>query len=81
MLFAFVVLCLGDFVNNRKASEWYKFKEEIRAYFEALGASSTTNARLKGTRGRHDIDVLVRLKFSGYEILWLVEEKTVLKYF
>lgn len=62
-------------MGSRKDSEWYKFQEEIRDHFEALGASATTNVSIKGVRGSHDIDILVKPKFFGHEILWLVEAK------
>ena len=62
-------------MSKRKDSSWYKFQEEIKEHFEALGAVAETNVSLSGVRGTHDIDVLVKPKFLGREILWIIEAK------
>lgn len=61
--------------NKREESEWYKFQEEIKNHFESLGATASSNVRIQGSRGYHDIDVLIRPKFFGKEIIWIVEAK------
>lgn len=62
-------------MSKQKSSDWYKFQEEIKDHFEALGASASTNEKVGGVRGSHDVDVLVKPKFYGREITWLVEAK------
>lgn len=60
---------------NQKESGWYQFQEEIKSHFESIGASAESNIKVNGVRGSHDIDVLVKPKFFGREITWIVEAK------
>lgn len=62
-------------VKKRINSEWYKFQEEIKRHFESLGAIAHTNMHVQGVRAKHDIDVLVELKFFGKEVKWVIEAK------
>lgn len=55
--------------------DWFLFQEEIKEYFENLGCDSKTNVSLKGVRTKHDIDVLVKSKFLGHNITWVIEAK------
>jgi|TARA_R110002012_G_scaffold319883_2_gene541667 hypothetical protein len=57
------------------SSDWYQFQEEICAYFESIGASAKTNITVQGVRTSHDIDVLVKTKFLGEDLTWIVEAK------
>lgn len=59
----------------KESPNWYSFQEDIKNHFESLGMMATTNARIEGVRGSHDIDVLVKPKFLGRDITWLVEAK------
>ena len=59
----------------RKTSAWYKFQEEIKDHFISIGADAQTNVRVQGVRTSHDIDVFVRTKFLGEDLVWLVEAK------
>ncbi|WP_241285469.1 restriction endonuclease [Chryseobacterium arthrosphaerae] len=54
---------------------WYLFQEEISEYFKSLGFETETNTTIQGIRTTHDIDVLVRTKFMGRNLLWIVEAK------
>ncbi|RPA23017.1 restriction endonuclease [Shewanella frigidimarina] len=58
-----------------KKEDWYQFQELIREHFESLGADAETNVRLQGVRTCHDVDVLVKTKFLGEDITWVVEAK------
>ena len=58
-----------------EGSDWYQFQEEICAYFESIGASAETNVTVQGVRTSHDIDVLVKTKFLGEDLTWIVEAK------
>lgn len=62
-------------VKKVKDASWHKFQEEIKEHFESLGATASTNVKVEGARGVHDIDVLVSPKFLGREITWIVEAK------
>ena len=55
-----------------ETSEWFQFQEEICAYFESIGAIAETNVTIQGVRTSHDIDVLVKTKFLGEDLIWMV---------
>ena len=54
---------------------WYKFQEDIKSIFLELGCDAQSNIRLEGVRTVHDIDVLVRSKYLGQPIQWIIEAK------
>lgn len=58
-----------------ETSDWFQFQEEICAYFESIGAIAETNVTIQGVRTSHDIDVLVKTKFLGEDLIWIVEAK------
>lgn len=62
-------------MNKRTNSDWYIFQEEIKKYFESLGTQAETNVKLIGARGEHDIDILIRTKFLGRDVIWIIEAK------
>jgi Restriction endonuclease len=55
--------------------EWFSFQEIVRDFFVGLGLDAKTNVTVKGIRTTHDIDVLVKTKFLGQEVIWIVEAK------
>lgn len=61
--------------KKREDSEWYKFQEDIRNHFESMGTDAKTNVKVTGVRGEHDVDVLVKSKFLGRDITWIIEAK------
>lgn len=61
--------------ENKKQPEWYKFQEEIKEHFISIGADAETNVTLQGVRTPHDIDVVVKTKFLGDDITWIIEAK------
>lgn len=58
-----------------ESSDWYQFQEDICEYFDSIGASAETNVTVQGVRTSHDIDVLVKTKFLGEDLTWIVEAK------
>ena len=58
-----------------KSSNWYNFQEEICAYFNSIGTDAKTNQTIQGVRTRHDIDVFVKTKFLGEDMIWIIEAK------
>lgn len=58
-----------------KSSNWYNFQEEICAYFKSIGTDAKTNQTIQGVRTRHDIDVFVKTKFLGEDMVWIIEAK------
>lgn len=57
------------------AEDWKNYQENAAEFFRSLGLSAKTDVRLKGVRTTHDIDVVVRSKHVGFEVLWLIECK------
>lgn len=58
-----------------KKIDWFEFQEDIKDHFNSLGADAETNVRVQGVRTCHDIDVLVKTRFLGENITWVVEAK------
>jgi len=55
--------------------DWYQFQEDICLYFQSIGASAETNVTVRGVRTNHDIDILVKTKFLGEDLTWVIEAK------
>ena len=55
--------------------DWYQFQERICNHFNSIGARAETNVKVQGVRTNHYIDILVKTKFLGQNILWIVEAK------
>lgn len=55
--------------------DWFKFQEDICSHFISIGASAKTNVTVQGVRTKHDVDVLVKTKFLGEDLTWIVEAK------
>ena len=56
-------------------ARWQQYQEDAAALFRSLGLDATTDERLDGVRGAHNIDVVVRSRRAGLEQLWVVECK------
>jgi restriction system protein len=56
-------------------AEWSDYQEKVAQFFRDLGLSAETNVTMQGVRTSHDVDVVVRSKHAGLEVLWLVECK------
>ena len=56
-------------------ARWKEYQEEAAALFRSLGLEATTDERLDGVRGAHDVDVVVRSRRAGLELFWVVECK------
>jgi restriction system protein len=55
--------------------EWSDYQEEVAEFFRSLGLAAETNVTVRGVRTNHNVDVVVRSKHVGFEILWLIECK------
>lgn len=56
-------------------TKWYQFQEEICSYFNSIGAEAKTNITVPGVRTSHNIDILVKTKYLGENLLWVIEAK------
>lgn len=54
---------------------WRDYQEEAARFFRELGFDAQTDARVKGVRTEHDVDVLVTSKHAGFDLTWVVECK------
>lgn len=61
--------------HTDRMARWQEYKEEAAALFRSLGLEATTDERLDGVRGAHDVDVVVRSRRAGLEQFWVVECK------
>lgn len=57
------------------ADDWKDYQEEAAEFFRSLGLSAETDVKLQGVRTTHNMDVVVKSKHVGFEVLWLVECK------
>ncbi|PHQ31987.1 restriction endonuclease [Rhodopirellula bahusiensis] len=62
-------------MDTYKTAGWFKFQEDIKEHFLSLGADAETNVSVQGARTIHDVDVLVRTRFLGENLQWIVEAK------
>lgn len=58
-----------------RMTPWRQYQEEAAQFFRELGMEAETDATLQGARTTHDIDVVVRSKSVGFDLLWIVECK------
>jgi len=58
-----------------RVPEWSDYQEEVAEFFRSLGLAAETNVTVRGVRTNHNVDVVVRSKHVGFEILWLIECK------
>lgn len=61
--------------HTNRVAIWQDYQEEAAALFRSVGLEATTDERLDGVRGAHDVDVVVRSRLAGLEQLWVVECK------
>jgi hypothetical protein len=54
---------------------WKEYQEEAAAFFRSLGVNAEVEARIKGVRGLHNIDVYVEGAYHKIEFKWIVECK------
>jgi len=57
------------------ANSWQEYQEEAAAFFRTLGLGAETDVKVTGVRTDHMVDVVVRSRHAGFDVLWLVECK------
>jgi hypothetical protein len=63
------------FCNTAHVKPWREYEERAAAFFRDLGMKAETNVKVRGARGKHKIDVEVKLERFGIEQTWIVECK------
>ncbi|MEV0677174.1 restriction endonuclease [Actinosynnema sp. NPDC050436] len=56
-------------------STWQEYQEAAAIFFRSIGLIADTDVTLQGVRTKHDIDVVVRARHVGFDLLWVVECK------
>jgi predicted Mrr-cat superfamily restriction endonuclease len=56
--------------------DWREYQVQVAEFFRLLGCSAQIEARVKGTRGTHKVDVLVSFVQFSFENRWIVECKS-----
>lgn len=56
-------------------SPWKEYQEEAAEFFRSIGLDASTDVTLQGVRTTHDVDVLVKIDMSGFNVRWIVECK------
>jgi len=54
---------------------WQEYQEQAASFFRRLGYIASVNRTLEGSRGNHDIDVVVEFKKNSFDCRWLIECK------
>src|SRR5437016_1504933 len=54
---------------------WAVYQEQVAEFFRSLGCLATINAKIRGARATHAIDVWVEFKRFGVEHRWVIECK------
>ena len=62
-------------MGTGKLPAWKEYQEEVAEFFRAIGLEAKANQTLAGVRTTHDVDVVVRSKHVGFQLLWVVECK------
>lgn len=57
------------------ADSWQEYQEEVARFFRTLGLEAITDSTVQGARTTHDVDVLVRSHYVGFDVVWIVECK------
>jgi hypothetical protein len=55
--------------------KWQKYQEDAATFFRSLGLSAMIEARVRGARGEHKIDVHAKGSLHGIAFNWIVECK------
>jgi len=54
---------------------WKAYQEEAAEFFRSLGLDANTDVTIQGVRTKHDVDVLVKSPYYGFDVTWIVECK------
>jgi hypothetical protein len=54
---------------------WARYQQQVRNLFRSMGLNAENDVELQGVRGKHAVDVVVRLVHFGIRVLWVVECK------
>jgi len=55
--------------------KWQRYQQKAAAYFRALGLTVEIEAKIKGARGLHKIDVFVTGEIGTLPVRWIIECK------
>ena len=58
-----------------KNPDWMQYQLDVARFFGELGMDAEVDQSIPGVRTSHDVDVLVRGSYVGFDITWVVECK------
>lgn len=61
--------------KNRTSTAWYQYQDKVRDLFRSLGCEAEANVEVVGVRGKHVVDVYVKLRQLGINTTWVIECK------
>ena len=61
--------------NKSTLPSWKEYQETAADFFRSIDLLAETDQTLTGVRTTHDIDVVVRSSYAGFDTLWIVECK------
>ena len=50
---------------------WKDYQEKAADFFRSLGLDAEADVTIQGARTKHDIDVLVKSHYAGFDVTWL----------
>jgi len=59
----------------KKPVRWREYQEQVAQYFRDLGMNAEVEAKVKGVRAEHEIDVWVAFQINEIEQRWVIECK------
>lgn len=54
---------------------WNEYQQAVADFFTSIGATTEIDATVKGLRGSHKVDVLVKINHFGIDVIWIIECK------
>lgn len=57
------------------ADSWQQYQKEVARFFGILGLEAVTDFTVRGVRTSHDVDVFVKSRHAGFDVIWIVECK------
>ncbi|MEM9412944.1 MAG: hypothetical protein AAGA30_17670 [Planctomycetota bacterium] len=54
---------------------WMQYQDDTATFYRILGLQAVVEARVNGTRGKHNLDVYVKWILYSIQFVWIVECK------
>ena len=61
--------------TRSKREGWRQYQEKVAAFFRSLGLEARTDFNVGGIRTAHALDVFVKMRHVGFDVVWIIECK------